>query len=243
MQKERKPWQTDKYVKAKIGRKKSTRWRNEELRRKKKFFDFSEVQFNHKTNKSFIYPIFDYRSNKKYDEFLKRMIKFFKSLGINKDDFETLWSSLTGTPKTKVKEYTRGEEPIELWEFVEIIYAVGGRIVIEYDSKDGKIPQRYSAELQNSSRGEKLIIKSNGYIKFIIKFDTSNYDNWEIIIFKDTLVKQSLSKYLNEIIEGIKWYFDDPKKTPINMQIFKLQFKERWLKGEILKDRTKTTTF
>lgn len=216
----------------------NTRWKNLNLRRKRKIFTVTE---EHVKPNGFKTPIFDYTSYRPYNKFLHTLMDVAQEKGISQKNFIHHWNQTTETTKIDIQKILQGEKTFEVWELIMLLNSLNLTFDIKHNTPDGEPQQFYSSEIQTSSQGTKLLLKSNGLIPFILKFDTEDYSDWDIVFLKST-IKGGYKIYLDQALQCIKWYFQNTK-IPFSIKLFKIEFALKYNKNEIKTESKQLANF
>lgn len=208
------------------------RWLNHNIRRKRRMFTVTKEILQ---DNGFSTPVFDYFSYIPYKNLIDELMLHCKNKGLTKVSIIEHWYHTTNMKKPDIKSVLAGSKVLETWELLMLFEAFGVKMKLNFITDENYLESKYKSEIQESSQGTKLLLRSTGYISFLLVINLDDFQDWTCI-FKKGIVPPAVFKYRKEVTNALNWYFIENtknKKLPFNDKIFKSMFYTKWLNKEI----------
>lgn len=195
-------------------------WRAKHTEYKKQFLDYED-----KTSLAGItYPQFNYLE-KNFAKEINNILSILRQNGFLLTDIIDIWHHKTGINKSDAKKKLNGKKEFPAWEFLQFIKCVGFDFNISH-----QLSEKYTSTIER----DKLILKSNGLIKYVLQMNLDNYLDFEIEFIGKKILTPKFLSFQREIIQILEWYFlqGKNKKLPFKILDFKKIFKMKWYRGD-----------
>lgn len=182
----------------------------------------------HTTKSGYEYTKFNYL-HKKAKEKLDELLHTLQKNGFSKNDLIQVWHNKTGLLAADIKKYFSGEKELSLWEFF---------LALESFEIDYKMVSELATKYSSSIERDKIILQSKGILYFVVKININDYLDFEVEFSskKKQALSPKITRYENEVIKILKWYFVSQagKSTlPFKVKEFKELFRQKWYRKEM----------